>query len=132
MPASGTACSLYRSFRLWSDPLERQARPAADARRSHDSVMRDGHLPAQSLDVDELWAAQRDLTNVPFPGRGRIISLGLPLSAGGTITVPTDGVTRTWCWSGVPTNTTLHFHYFSTGNSGGDIAKASGSGSVHY
>lgn len=54
------------------------------------------------------------------------------LSAGGTITVPTDGVTRTWCWSSVPTNTTMHFTYFSTGNSGGDIAKASGSGSVHY
>ncbi|WP_167435641.1 hypothetical protein [Micromonospora chalcea] len=54
------------------------------------------------------------------------------LSAGGTITVPTDGVTRTWCWSNVPTNTTMHFYYFSTGNSGGDIAKASGSGSVHY
>ncbi|WP_192580005.1 hypothetical protein [Micromonospora sp. AMSO31t] len=54
------------------------------------------------------------------------------LSAGGTITVPTDGVTRTWCWSSVPTNTTMHFHYYSTNNSGGDIAKASGSGSVHY
>ncbi|MBQ1052126.1 hypothetical protein KBX50_27175 [Micromonospora sp. C51] len=54
------------------------------------------------------------------------------LSAGGTITVPTDGVMRTWCWSNVPTNTTMHFRYFSTNNSGGDIAKASGSGSVHY
>ncbi|MFF0232815.1 hypothetical protein [Micromonospora sp. NPDC005254] len=54
------------------------------------------------------------------------------LSAGGTITVPTDGVTRTWCWSNVPTNTTLYFDYYSTNKSGGDIAKASGSGSVHY
>ncbi|WP_155245587.1 hypothetical protein [Salinispora arenicola] len=54
------------------------------------------------------------------------------LSAGGTITVPTDGVMRTWCWSSVPTNTTIRFHYYSTNNSGGDIAKASGSGSVHY
>lgn len=53
------------------------------------------------------------------------------LSSGGTITVPTDGVTRTWCWSGVPTNTTLRFYYYSTGNSGGDIAKASGSGRVY-
>ncbi|MEU8327359.1 hypothetical protein [Micromonospora sp. NPDC048839] len=54
------------------------------------------------------------------------------LSAGGTITVPTDGVTRTWCWSNVPTNTTMYFNYYSTGNSSGDIAKASGSGYVHY
>ena len=51
---------------------------------------------------------------------------------GGTVTVPTDGVARSYCWSGVPTNTIMRFHYGSTNNSGGDIAKASGSGQVRY
>jgi hypothetical protein len=54
------------------------------------------------------------------------------LSSGGTVTVPTDGVARSYCWSGVPTNTTLHFHYGSTNNSSGDFAYASGSGQVRY
>lgn len=54
------------------------------------------------------------------------------LSVGGTVTVPTDNVPRSYCWSGVPTNRTMHFHYASTKNSGGDIAKASGSGQVRY
>jgi hypothetical protein len=54
------------------------------------------------------------------------------LSVGGSVTVPTDGVARSYCWSSVPTNTTLHFNYASTNNSGGDIAKASGSGQVRY
>lgn len=51
---------------------------------------------------------------------------------GGTVTVPTDGAARSYCWSGVPTGTTMHFDYASTNNSGGDIAKASGSGRVRY
>src|SRR5262245_43435610 len=54
------------------------------------------------------------------------------LSVGGTITVPTDGVARSWCWSPVPTNTTMHFYYFSTNNCCGDFARASGSGQVRY
>jgi hypothetical protein len=51
---------------------------------------------------------------------------------GGTVTVPTDGVARSYCWSGVPTNTTMRFNYASTNNAGGDIAFASGSGRVRY
>jgi hypothetical protein len=51
---------------------------------------------------------------------------------GGVVTVPTDNVARSYCWSGLPTNTTMRFHYASTNNSGGDIAKASGSGQVRY
>lgn len=51
---------------------------------------------------------------------------------GSTVTVPTDNVARSYCWSGLPTNTTMRFHYASTNNSGGDIAKASGSGQVRY
>lgn len=47
-----------------------------------------------------------------------------------TVTVPTDGVARSYCWSGVPTNTTMRFNYASTNNAGGDIAFASGSGRV--
>jgi hypothetical protein len=53
-------------------------------------------------------------------------------SGGGPINVPTDGVARSYCWSGVPTNTTIHFHYASTNNAPSDIAKASGSGQVRY
>lgn len=51
---------------------------------------------------------------------------------GSPVTVPTDGVARSYCWSGVPTNTIMQFRYYSTNNSGGDIAKASGSGQVRY
>lgn len=54
------------------------------------------------------------------------------LSSGGTITVPTDGATRSWCWTSVPRDTTLHFEYYSTNNSSGDYARASGSGRVYY
>ncbi|BCJ67264.1 hypothetical protein [Polymorphospora rubra] len=56
----------------------------------------------------------------------------ITLRSSWTVTVPTDGVARTFCWSGVPTNTTLWFRYFSTGNTGGDYAFASGSGQVRY
>ncbi|GIF02427.1 hypothetical protein Ari01nite_98910 [Paractinoplanes rishiriensis] len=51
---------------------------------------------------------------------------------GAPVTVPTDGVARSYCWSGVPTNTTMNFYYYSTNNSAGDIAKASGNGQVRY
>ncbi|MDR6324050.1 hypothetical protein [Actinoplanes couchii] len=54
------------------------------------------------------------------------------LSKGGTVTVPTDGVARSYCWSGVPTNTIMFFNYKSTNNEDGDIAFASGSGRVRY
>lgn len=51
---------------------------------------------------------------------------------GSTVTVPTDNVARSYCWSSLPTNTTMRFYYSSTNNSSGDIAKASGSGQVRY
>ncbi|AEV86751.1 hypothetical protein ACWT_5733 [Actinoplanes sp. SE50] len=51
---------------------------------------------------------------------------------GSDVTVPTDGVARSYCWSGVPTNTIINFYYYSTENVNGDIAKASGSGRVRY
>ncbi|MFI1997049.1 hypothetical protein [Actinoplanes sp. NPDC020271] len=53
-------------------------------------------------------------------------------STGGSATVPTDGVARSYCWSGVPTNTAMHFTYATTGNTGGFYAYASGSGQVRY
>ncbi|MEU3456597.1 hypothetical protein ABZ671_23795 [Micromonospora sp. NPDC006766] len=64
--------------------------------------------------------------------QGKHHEFKVDLSAGGTITVPTDGVMRTWCWSNVPTNKTMHFIYYSTNNAPADVARASGSGSVHY
>ncbi|WP_158647731.1 hypothetical protein [Actinoplanes sp. ATCC 53533] len=51
---------------------------------------------------------------------------------GSSVTVPTDGEARSYCWSGVPTNTTMQFNYASTNNTSGDFAFASGSGQVRY
>ncbi len=51
---------------------------------------------------------------------------------GSAVTVPTDGEARSYCWSGLPTGTTMNFTYYSTNNTGGDIAFASGSGRVRY
>jgi hypothetical protein len=51
---------------------------------------------------------------------------------GGDVTVPADGVARSWCWSGVPTNTDLQFYYYVAGESEGHYAFTSGSGRVRY
>jgi hypothetical protein len=51
---------------------------------------------------------------------------------GGEVIVPADGVARSYCWSGVRTNTVRNFYYNTTNNTSGDIARVSGSGQVRY
>jgi len=51
---------------------------------------------------------------------------------GASVTVPADGVARSWCWSGVPTYTDLQFYYGVANESGGNWARVSGSGRVRY
>jgi len=49
-----------------------------------------------------------------------------------SVTVPADGVARSWCWSGIPTYTDLQFYYGVANESGGNWARVSGSGRVRY
>ena len=51
---------------------------------------------------------------------------------GASVTVPADGITRSWCWSGVPTYTNHQFYYYVSGNSEGHYAFTSGGGRVRY
>ncbi|GII22407.1 hypothetical protein [Planosporangium mesophilum] len=51
---------------------------------------------------------------------------------GSSVTVPADGVARSYCWSQVPTYTDHQFYYAVANNSGGHYAFVSGSGRVRY
>jgi hypothetical protein len=51
---------------------------------------------------------------------------------GPSVLVPADGVTRSWCWSGVPTYTDHRFYYSVSGNTQGHWARTSGGGRVRY
>ncbi|MEU0520691.1 hypothetical protein [Streptosporangium sp. NPDC006007] len=51
---------------------------------------------------------------------------------GASVLVPADGITRSWCWSGVPTYKDLQFYYYVSGNSQGHYAFTSGRGRVRY
>lgn len=51
---------------------------------------------------------------------------------GSSVLVPADGITRSWCWSGVPTYTDHQFYYYVEGESGGNWARVSGGGRVRY
>jgi len=50
----------------------------------------------------------------------------------GSVLVPADGITRSWCWSGVSTYTNHQFYYYVDGESGGNWARVSGGGRVRY
>lgn len=51
---------------------------------------------------------------------------------GASVLVPADGITRSWCWSGVSTYTDHQFYYYVDGESGGNWARVSGGGRVRY
>src|SRR4051794_38656514 len=51
---------------------------------------------------------------------------------GSSVLVPADGITRSWCWSRVPTYTDHQFYYYVAGESGGHFAFTSGGGRVRY
>ena len=82
-------------------PVSGQMSPKADARR-----------PAA--------AARRSARNTGPTVR--------PASSRGRSRVPADSITRSWCWSRVPTYTDHQFRYYVDGNSGGHYAFTSGGG----
>ncbi|MET7398894.1 hypothetical protein ABZS66_35960 [Dactylosporangium sp. NPDC005572] len=51
---------------------------------------------------------------------------------GAQVLVPADGITRSWCWSQVPTYTDHQFHYYVDGNTEGHYAFTYGGGRVRY
>jgi len=51
---------------------------------------------------------------------------------GSSVLVPADGITRSYCWSSVPTYTGHQFNYYVDGESEGHFAFTSGGGKVRY
>jgi hypothetical protein len=67
------------------------------------------------------------------PGSPPATHFRVELSAGGYVTVPVDGVARSYCWSGVPTKKTLTFqYYFNDEPRLGSYSFVDGSGRVRY
>ncbi len=54
------------------------------------------------------------------------------LDSGSSVLVPVDGITRSYCWSGVATYTDHQFHYYVAGEEPGYWARVSGGGRVRY
>jgi hypothetical protein len=79
------------------------------------------------MDIEATWDSPASSTK-----EFKVVLLKNSFTSYGEITVPADGTARSWCWSGVPTNTTLHYWFHVTGNFGGDISRVSGSGQVRY